>query len=169
MKKKLKKVWDAVVMTYGLSAVAVAIIYIFCVGMGSDVHANAVRAMVWLGIGLLTIRGYIPKKNIETEQRLVFNQWIEYDSYDDFMSGRGETTYNYRGCVIQTDTSLTISYQDKFGIKTFTYMRTFDPDRTDYIGLDNTWIRPVLNIRCIRMNDKVIRLNYNQALLTNQN
>lgn len=57
-------------MTYGLSAVAVAIIYIFCVGMGSDVHANAVRAMGWLGIGLLIIRSYIPKKNIETEQRL---------------------------------------------------------------------------------------------------
>lgn len=85
------------------------------------------------------------------------------------MSGRGETTYNYRGCVIQTDTSLTISYQDKFGIKTFTYMRTFNPDRADYIGLDDIWITPVLEIRCILMNDKVIRLNYNQALLTNQN
>lgn len=137
--------------------------------MGSDIHANAVRALVWLGIGLLIINGYIPKKKSKTEQRLVFNQWVEYDSYDEYISGRGEITYDYRGCVIQTDTSLTISYQDKFGIKTSTYMRTFDSDRTDYIGFDNTWITPVLEIRCIRMNDKVICLNYNQALPTNQN
>lgn len=137
--------------------------------MGSDVHANAVRALVWLGIGLLIINGYIPKKKSEIEQRLVFNQWVEYDSYDEYMSGRGETTYDYKGCVIQTDNSLTISYQDKYGIKTSTYMRTFNPDRTDYIGLDDTWIMPFLKIRCIRMNDKFIRLNYNQALLTNQN
>lgn len=62
MKQKLKKVWDAVVMIYGLSAIAVAIIYIFCVGIGSDVHANAVRAMAWLGFGLLIIYSHIRKK-----------------------------------------------------------------------------------------------------------
>lgn len=169
MKAKLKKVWDITVMTYGIVAVLVAIIYIGCVGMGSDIHANAVRAAAWFGLGLWIIYCNLPKNNTETEHRLVFNQWVEYDSYDEYVSGRGGTTHDFRGCVIQTDTSLTISYQDKFGMKTSTYMRTFDPKRTDYVGLDNTWIFPALGLRCIRMNDKFIRLNYNQALLNNQN
>ena len=45
-------------------------------------------------------------------------------------------------------------------------MRTFSEDRMDYVGVDNTWVRPFLSVRCLRMEDKFIRLNYNQTLLT---
>lgn len=95
-----------------------------------------------------------------------FNQWVEYNTYEDFVNGSNGTTSNYSGTVIQTPTSITISYLDKFGVKTFIYMRTFNEDRMDYVGLDNTWVRPFLSVRGLRIEDKFIRLNYNQTMLT---
>ena len=167
MKKKLLKIYSGVVLAYGVVAIIIALIYLFIVGfVGSDVNTNLVRAAVWFGLGLLVINGYIPKKSEDAENRLFFNQWVEYNSYEDFVNGSNGTTSNYSGFVVQTPTSITISYQDKFGIKTLIYMRTFREDRRDYVGVDNTWVRPFLSVRCLRMEDKFIRLNYNQTLLT---
>jgi hypothetical protein len=166
MKKKIRKVWDSVVFIYGICSIIVAIFYLYQVGMGVGVHANAARAVVWFGLGLLVISNYIPKKEAFAEQRLYFNQWVEYDSYEDYQSGRGGTTNNYSGVVIQTENSLTISYQDKFGVKTTTYMRSFNDENHCYVGLSDEWIVPMLEYRCMRINKKFIRLNLNQALIT---
>ncbi len=167
MKKKLMKIYSGVVLAYGIVAIVIALIYLFVVGfVGADVNTNLVRAAVWFGLGLLVINGYIPKKSEDAENRLFFNQWVEYNTYEDFVNGSNGTTSNYSGTVIQTPTSITISYLDKFGVKTFIYMRTFNEDRMDYFGLDNTWVRPFLSVRGLRIEDKFIRLNYNQTMLT---
>lgn len=167
MKKKFMKFYSGAVLTYGIIAIIIAIVYLCIVGfIGSDINNNLVRAAVWFGLGLLVINGYIPKKTEEFENRVYFNQWVEYDTYEDYVAGRNGTSSNYSGTIIQTPTSLTISYQDKYGIKSSTYMRTFNSDRTDYVGLDDTWVYPILSMRFIRVGKKFIRLNFNQTLLT---
>lgn len=161
------KFYNGAVLTYGIIAVIIAIVYLYIiVFIGSDINSNLVRAAIWLGIGLVIIKGYIPNKSEDLENRVYFNQWVEYDTFDDLVSGRNGTTSNYSGTIIQTPTSLTISYQDKFGIKTSTYMRTFNSDRTIYVRLDDTWVYPFLPMQFIQLGEKYIRLNYNQTLLT---
>jgi hypothetical protein len=174
MKKKLMKFYNGALLTYGILAVIIAISCLFVAIVcwyydgivGYITNSDLILAATWLGIGLVIIKVYIPNEPEDLENRIYFNQWVEYDTFDDLVSSSNGTASNYSGTIIQTPTSLTISYQDKFGIKTSTYMRIFTYDRADYVGLDDTWVYPFLPMRFIRLGEKYIKLNYNQTLLT---